>query len=358
MKRTDKRYYLGDLSKGCKKCAKGAKMVLLVTGLCQRKCFYCPLSDEKMGADVIYANEARVQTDEEIIREARDMKALGSGVTGGEPMLVANRTIRLIKLLKKEFGPNHHIHLYTTGEFDPGMVKELSKVGLDEIRFHPPPEDWVKEDPAFLPTFKRALRTRMSVGIEIPAIPGYKREMIALASRYFALGMDFLNLNELEASETNWKQLKKKGYEFVSDSSYAIKGSRATALGVLRALDRKGHNVNFCTSSYKDAVQLRKRLLRRARNVGRAYQLITDDATFYFGIVEPEGVDQEQFRTIMMDILREFQVPRSLYRFMDDRLEVAPWVVEELYKEIPFRCYHVETYPSVDGLEVERTPVG
>jgi len=358
MKRKDKRYYLGDFSKGCKKCARGAKMVLLVTGLCPRKCFYCPLSEQKMGKDVVYANEARVQTDTQIIQEARDMKALGTGVTGGEPMLVPQRTIRLIKLLKKQFGPNHHIHLYTTGEFDPGLIKDLSRAGLDEIRFHPPPEDWEHDDPAFLPVFKRALRTKMSVGIELPAIPGHKREIISMGNRYFALGMDFLNLNELEASETNWKQLKERGYEFVSDSSYAIKGSRSTALGVLRALDKLGYNVNFCTSSYKDAVQLRKRLLRRAKNIGRQYQLITDDATFYYGIVEAEGVDDNQFRIIMKEILKEFQVPRSLYRFTTDRLELAPWVLKELFKEIPFPSFLVETYPSVDGLEVERTPVG
>jgi pyruvate formate-lyase activating enzyme-like uncharacterized protein len=356
MKRKDSRYYLGDFSKGCRKCAKGAKMVLLVTGLCPRSCYYCPLSEQKYKKDVVYANEAKVQTDEEIVQEAKAMRALGTGITGGEPMMVPDRTIRLIKLLKKNFGKNHHIHLYTTGEFDKKLVGKFSKAGLDEIRFHPPVDDWARDEPAFLPVFKAALRTKMDVGIEIPAIPQMERAITDLAHRYFGMGMHFLNLNELEASETNWEDMRDRGFELMGDS-YAIKGSKTTALKVLRGLQRKGYNVNFCTSGYKDAVQLRRRLLRRARTIGRPYQLITDDATFYYGIVEPEKRDQNEFQAIMKQIIKEYGVPRSLYRFQDQRLDVASWVLEELYREIPFKCYLIETYPSVDGLEVERMPL-
>jgi pyruvate formate-lyase activating enzyme-like uncharacterized protein len=183
-----------------------------------------------------------------------------------------------------------------------------------------------------------------------------ERAITDLAKRYFALGMDFLNLNELEASETNWEDMRDRGFEVVGDS-YAIKGSKATALKVLRGLQRKGMKINFCTSSYKDAVQLRRRLLRRARTIGRPYQLITDDATFYFGVVEPGKTDTDEFAVIMKQILKEYSVPRSLYRFEEQRLEVAPWVLEELLHEIPFKSYLIETYPSIDGLEVERMPL-
>ena len=65
----------GDVAVGCEHCMQGSKMVLLVTGKCGWGCFYCPVSFEKKGLDVIYANEGRVTTDEEII------EGLQTGIT-------------------------------------------------------------------------------------------------------------------------------------------------------------------------------------------------------------------------------------------------------------------------------------
>ena len=39
----------GELAEGCKYCVKGSKMVLLITGVCNAGCFYCPVSAEKKG---------------------------------------------------------------------------------------------------------------------------------------------------------------------------------------------------------------------------------------------------------------------------------------------------------------------
>ena len=353
MRTKDGRLYSGTLPKGCRMCARGAKMVLLVTGKCHRTCFYCPLSEAKRGRDVVYANETVIEDMSQILLEARQMRALGTGITGGEPLLALKRTIDIITALKKEFGPAHHIHLYTTGDFDPEQVRTLAKAGLDEIRFHPPVEDWTTDRPGFLPVFLASKKTGLATGIEIPAIPGMHKEMTALGRRFFGLGLDFLNLNELEVAEPNWKAFKKLGYETRGDGS-AIKGSREAARKVMAALT--GHSVHFCTSRYKDAVQLRKRLLRRARTVARPYQVITKDATLVFGIIEPEG-DPAIFHEKLSGLLNGLRVPRSLYRFGPHRLELAPWVLETLVPCQSYKAYIIETYPSSDALEVERTPL-
>jgi pyruvate formate-lyase activating enzyme-like uncharacterized protein len=59
----------GEISKGCRLCVKGRKLVVFVTGVCSRNCYYCPLSEEKKNKDVIFANERPVNSKSDIISE-------------------------------------------------------------------------------------------------------------------------------------------------------------------------------------------------------------------------------------------------------------------------------------------------
>ena len=78
------------ISKGCEQCAKGGKMVLFVYGYCdQRDCFYCPLGENRKNVTDIYANERKVECDQDVIDEARRMDALGSSSTSwGSPPVI------------------------------------------------------------------------------------------------------------------------------------------------------------------------------------------------------------------------------------------------------------------------------
>ncbi|MCL2550138.1 MAG: radical SAM protein [Methanimicrococcus sp.] len=132
------------LTDGCLCCREGAKMVLFVTGRCYRDCFFCPLSVDRKNADVIFANERPVYSDADILDEARTMRAKGTGITGGEPLLELPKVLRYISLLKSEFGKEHHIHMYTSEAPDEKQIKALANAGLNEIRFHPPYEIWIR----------------------------------------------------------------------------------------------------------------------------------------------------------------------------------------------------------------------
>ena len=69
------------------------------------------------------------------------MSALGTGITGGEPLLCIDRVTQYCKALKDHFGPEHHIHLYTAQAPTKADLEKLKGV-VDEIRLHPPRECW------------------------------------------------------------------------------------------------------------------------------------------------------------------------------------------------------------------------
>lgn len=339
----------GHIAKGCEHCINGSKMVLFVTGRCNAGCFYCPVSGMKMGKDTTYANEGPAPSPEDIIHEAESMDATGTGITGGDPLVEMDRTLGFIRLLKEHFGKEHHIHLYTA-MMDYDKVKVLEEAGLDEIRFHPQMSQWSIFDNSEL---KRIVSgTKMDVGIEVPAIPDHREDLSHLIDSVLEAGVDFINLNEFEFSETNWNRMEERGYVPKDEVSSAIAGSEETALAIM-----KGHrraSIHFCSSTFKDGVQLRKRLIRRANRIAKEYDVVTNDGTLIKGVVYADDLDSAA------DLLRkEYEVPDVLI-FIDkerNRMEVASWVLEELASELPFKCYITEEYASADRLEVERSPL-
>jgi len=338
--------YTSCLPKGCRSCRQGAKLVLLVTGKCDIGCFYCPLSSEKRGRSVVFADEVRVQKDEDIVKEARSIGAKGTGITGGDPLKVLDQVLDCIRLLKDTFGAEHHIHLYTS-TVEREAFFQLQEAGLDELRIHPRFELWSEPERIGLEGALKGLR--MDVGIEIPAIPGMEREIEAMIRHADRIGMGFVNLNELEFSETNSQALRSRGIDTGDGSSSAAVGSEELALRMMR-LDVK-IPIHYCSSSFKDSVQLRNRLKRRARRTSRPSDLITSEGTILKGVVE--GAEAKK----AMDHLRTyFDVPKRLMHFdrEKNRLEVAPWVLQELSGRLPFDSFIVEEYPTADRLEVEK----
>jgi hypothetical protein len=351
----------GKLPKGCSLCKRGVKLVLLVTGKCNRNCFYCPLSEHKKGRDVIYANELRVKKDEDIIHEAKLIGALGTGITGGDPFLVPNRTLRYINLLKREFGLEHHIHLYTGGLLDVKYLTRLADAHLDEIRFHIPLNSWRNPHSKYYKMLKYAVRTTIDVGVEVPALPGYSEALIALAKNLDALEVKFLNLNELEFSDTNYEKLVRLRYKPKSDISNAVAGSEKIGLELTRACANLELNltVHYCSSRYKDAVQLRNRLKNRAKNVVQAHEIITRDATLLKGIIELPNVSNNMLRAVRRSLIRKFTIPSNLIiiNYEKQRIELAPWILHELAPELSYNCFIIEELPSANRLEVEREPL-
>lgn len=381
------RYYskrIGSLPKGCKLCVRGEKLVLLITGLCKRDCFYCPLSDAKKNRDVVYANEWEVTLEDKklgekqlktIIEEAQLCEAKGAGITGGDPLLVVERTASAIRRLKKEFGNGFHIHLYTTPEaVTEKKLSLLYEAGLDEIRFHPKiwdDKDWHKIDSAD--------KFPWSIGVEIPAIPGYEKETKKLID-YASSRAKFLNINELELADTKANRLLSMGYTAKDELSYGVAGSEEMAHELMEYILDKGYNlrVHYCTCKLKDAVQMASRIKRRAKNVAYAFDKITHEGMLYRGIIYPKETKPSfSYRKLMREMnedernrvialltgmkqklidnlsIKENEIVVDEHKL---RLITAQKILKKHAKEIKRMGFYpalVEEYPTRDGLEVD-----
>ena len=327
------------LSKGCVLCNEGAKMVLFVTGRCRRYCWYCPLSSERKGKDVVFANELEIDSTDEIIEMAESMSALGTGITGGEPLLCLDRVVEYCRLLKAHFGQEHHIHLYTARAPKDNELEQLKGL-VDEIRLHPPRERWDHIlDTPFIRSAQQAKELGFDVGIEVPALPGL--ELLIPALPY----IDFLNINELEWGETNADEMRERGYELSDGMHNAVSGAREWANEL-----EKDKKVHWCASSYKDSVQLRKRLIRIAENTARQFDEITDDGTVVYGVLKL----YEGTRDAVAALCQKNLDPDS---FLDcgDRIEMAWWLLTRDAAKIPGKKYIIERYPN-RGMIVEVTP--
>ncbi len=327
------------ISEGCEQCAKGGKMVLFVYGYCdQRDCFYCPLGENRKNVTQVYANERPVESDADVLEEARRMDALGSSITGGEPQEVLDRTTHYISLLKEEFGSDHHVHLYTGITGGRENMRRLAEAGLDEIRFHPPHEQWGElHGTEWEEILYVAREEGLTPAFEIPGIRA-EEEFVEFIEEGAA---EFCNVNEFEMSHGNYRRMQERGFELEDGHMSAVEGSKT----VREMADHP--KVYFCTSVFKDAAQHRRRLKRMARSVRRPFDEITDDGTLVYG---KTWVAPERLETL--------GVPEEYYTVKSDHVEVAWWLLEEMVEEgdVP-EGEVVEQYPTYDGTVVERTPL-
>jgi len=357
--------YTAPLSPGCKMCADGSKMVVFITGLCPSKCFYCPLSKEKLGKDKIFADEWELKNEsdtDKLIFEAKFIDATGAGITGGDPLIVWRRTKKYIALLKEKFGADFHIHLYTGGIKNSEHIFDLVKTGLDEIRFHPMPNYWKKmsSGPIKKP-INIAIDSGIDVAIEIPSIPKKEKQILSLINWGDQKQINWINLNELEFSETNADALTKKNLTVKNDISAAVKGSQETAYKVIEHALKENLNIgiHYCSSSFKDGIQLRKRIMRRAKNIAKKTDIITDDGTLLKGVIY---TDNKPLKNIANLLINNFKLENNdLYIDKEkDRIELGIWNLEKIAKDLKkykLKCYIIEEYPTADRLEVERTTI-
>ncbi|WGI17562.1 radical SAM protein [Methanonatronarchaeum sp. AMET-Sl] len=337
----------GEIASGCKLCRKGAKAVLFLTGICNNDCYYCPISKKRKNKDKTWINEKQVKTPEDVYTEIDSMNALGTGITGGEPLLKPKKLFKYIKKLKNRYGEKHHIHLYTSKPPKTKTIKKLNKQGLDEIRLHPTNLN-IKP---YLKPIKKASK-HFKTGIEIPTIPNKTNQIQQIINKTNQY-IDFYNLNEFEYSETNYKKIKQKGHKLIGGNTHAITESRETAIQIIN--QNPTTPIHFCTSNYKDSVQLRKRLQRTAKQKAKPYDEITKDGTLIRA--EITGKPPKQTKKILK---QKYNVPNNKIGQHKQKTETAWWIADKIHNELKkhkLKTDIIEIYPTSNRFEVQRIPL-
>ncbi len=352
--------FVGELLEGCVQCSEGKKLVLFVTGKCNQGCFYCPLSEGRQ-LEVSFANEVPVTSDADIIREAKQMRATGTGITGGDPLIETEKTVEWIKMLKHYFGADFHTHLYTSDkEITADRLSQLYAAGLDEIRVHPKLyQSWSSAKDAV----HMLTKYDWVVGAEIPALPGLEEEMKRFGEFLEENGVSFLNLNELEFTEENRKKLEAKNFNAAPGVNWA-RSSKEAALTVVDHFRQNGHSlsVHFCPSRYKDAVQLKNRFLRRGSNIKREFDELTDDGLLWYGRIET--VDSLTAIEVASYLIQCCDIDEQMFELIGKDIEIAWYVAEELadalrdeFREaITYMCV-LQRHPTEQGLVTLEEPL-
>jgi pyruvate formate-lyase activating enzyme-like uncharacterized protein len=334
-KRIEAGSYYSYLTEGCKLCRRGAKLVLFITGLCPHSCYYCPVSEEKKGRDVIFANERKVGSIDDVIEELELMDAEGVAITGGEPLVKLNRVLEYLRFFSDR---GLHVHLYTSIPAKDSTLQKLAKAGLDEIRFHPID---LENPMKFEEPLRIAKKLGIEAGFEIPALR-FNEEIAEVVNRYDA----FLNVNELEFSSTNYDELIKRGYE--PNEYYGDTKSDEIAKMFAECVEK----FHYCTAKFKDKAQMRRRFIRMAMNHPDFYE-ITRDGTLICGLIEGDKEKLEKAKHILLSKGQDFVE-------VDNGIETSPEFVEkwgETLKAEGLRVSIIERFPTSKRTIVEVYPL-
>ncbi len=350
----------GKPPKGCELCAIGAKVVIFITGECLSSCYYCPISKERR-RDIQFVDEQPFSTIEELVKEANMIDALGAGITGGEPLLKLKQVTTIISELKSIFSENFHIHLYTGKALTYQELKTLHSSGLDEIRFHPTTLNLLNE---MKNSITQASKLDWDVGIEIPVIPNQDRKLNDIIIFAEETGLKFVNLNEFEFTETNFSVLQKMGFNPKNEFSSAVEGSRECAHKIIKQNKEKNITLHFCSSSFKDKIQLKNRFIRRAQNFARGYDEITEEGLIVRGRIRVK--EKENTHEILEFMKKELELPKTIVEIAANGTTILThWTIvedigeelNEIFEEMLLGIEIIHQYPYEEGFITYINPI-
>jgi len=367
-KDNDKTLYLKRLSPSCRSCMKGQTACLRLTYKCTENCFYCSCPEKIMEkshaalsknsrikriynyAITPHINGRIIRNDKDLIEELKDHNAKCCGISGGEPLLLVDKAIYYIKLLKNKFGNDFRIHLYTNGKLcNTAVLIKLKKAGLDEVRF-----DLTGASFNYKPV-ELARKIFKEVAVEIPAIPGEYNKLKNMINKLEQMNVKYLNFHELYFTQYNIESLKSKGYIFKYKDTlpfyrrdlYPVFGSEETALKLLKysALNTKRLCVHYCSSAARLDHQIVNQRKNIAFNRRKSYEKITNEGLLEKGIIY--GLPLNEIKSI----LKKLKVPNKemSVKAKNCWVEVSPKTLKYI-KVKKIKCAIISVMPTTEQI--------
>jgi pyruvate formate-lyase activating enzyme-like uncharacterized protein len=249
IKNNNKIHY-GELSPGCLNCVEGRWTCLFVGGICPNGCYFCPIpqnEERAPNADGIEFNNVQ-----NFISYLKKIGTKGVSFSGGEPFRYLDIVKEYCTAIRKEFSSSMYIWCYTSGLLvTEEALKVLKDAGLDELRFNIAAFDYD------LSKVSMARKYIPKITVEIPAIPEDYLKLQTLIKDLVLIGVDHLNLHEMNITNCNEKEMSLRKYKINRlDVGCTIFESEMT---ILKLMDYAAKNnikmpINSCKFFYKDRI--------------------------------------------------------------------------------------------------------
>ncbi|MHA1330545.1 MAG: hypothetical protein ACTSR2_05675, partial [Candidatus Hodarchaeales archaeon] len=176
----------------------------------------------------------------------------------------------------------------------------------------------------------------------------------------------FINLNELEISETNYRKILSHGLKCDPSNPSAVEGSFSLGQEIVDwAKEHSRFPVHFCALRTKDTVQLPNRLYRIAKAIQLPSDVVvengSDKGLLIRGCISSSFYDLKDIRDYM---IIEFQIPEELIHIDNEKKRILTnaALLEEIKDELFLAFPNInlgisEEYPTYDQLQTTFIPL-
>jgi pyruvate formate-lyase activating enzyme-like uncharacterized protein len=256
------------ISPACQACQTSIGSTTFFVSLkCHRDCFFC-FNPNQEDYEYHFSHTRDLVAELDALR-ASGQRVLHLALTGGEPLLHKEETIRFFQYAHQNF-PYAYTRLYTCGDhLDREILQSFKDAGLNEIRFSIRLHDTENAMRHSYQQIALAGEYIPNVMVEMPVLPGALEEMRAILLKLDELGVFGINLLELCFPFHNAGIFRERGYrikarpfrvlyDYWYGGGLPIAGSEAVCLDLIEFAIESGLKlgVHYCSLENKHTGQL------------------------------------------------------------------------------------------------------